>query len=816
MIVENSLLFKEINPNKKTPRWANQCIQLLRRNWVPLKDWNTSRENKKIIFAQQDMTPIIKSFKDKDFIKNTKFVPLAAWPRILNVIVEEILKSPPKVELRANDNLALEDKDFDKRLLVDKIRHEQIMTDENEKIGEPPHIIEDKNFKTNIREFYRTGLNPADPEDVDFYFNNDFPRLKYEIAGQKIIDEVMKLNRFDKELIRDGVLDIAADLCFCVQAYVNQVTGEIMYDHIYPEEAYGVWGNKRDGSNDVGQGWVKNQTVREWLGRVGNDFSFENDWMQLLWAINYTNRTAYTGFRRFGNNYDCWGNQSLMAQAPEGMYAGVSNSNLMDYSLAYTYNVYTGYMEWDSPEATATYLAEHGTGQLTSQQVDFDYFLDEKEEVKKYYKESFYQWQMYKSYFLPTSSTTQWIYNFGKLYMQQLEGAYDQYCKGTLMYYRLEGQSAAELTKPYIDFANLCFYRMKWIVYHSKPQKEQHVIEELIKVAKAMQKLYPQNASATAPTIDNILTQIIQYKRENMVDIRSFPEVEGKTYPVLTPQEGMKGGIDPLALGLQAIEQWLEMQIAEKVGLNDMRLGQIQNAREGFKKGLQETEASLNSTGYFYRILQLVNEHVAITTLNYAQDIVRFNESIPYKFLNKLLGENEFENAKLLKDFAAHRYALTIEDINGQFEKQSLLQAANIALDKKDGNGGITLDQWGIITMSADPKDGFRKLALFNYLAEKKRQQRAMQLEQQKHDNAMELQNRIDEIEKGKGDVVLRKAAIDAASAKYTADSDYKAKVAVKQMTTNAEAPKQEAKAEATKQVNENKENLKAQAPVST
>lgn len=813
MVQESTELFRELNPDKKNAVWANLCIELIRRNWVQLKDTNTMRDNKEIIFAQQSMEAIKKSFKDKNFIENTKFIPLGVWPRIINIIVEELTKAPPKTEIKANDSSAFTDINEDMMMLKMKGRHERIVNSITSAIGEPPTIVGKDKFKTNIEEFYRAGLDPNDPDDIQFYEQNNFPRLKYEIASQKIVNAIMKQNRFDKETIRDFVLDIAAGLCCCMQVYVDAVTGEIKYDRIYPEQAYGVWGDKRDGSDDVGSGWVKNLTVREWLSRVGNDFSFERDWTQLLWALNYTNKTKYTGFVRFGNRYDCWGNQNLMSSS-NATFNGAAQSNLMDYSLAYTYEIYAGYVEWDSPEATGTYLAKFGTGELIPKQIPFDTFLDEKAEVKEYYKESFYGNQMYKSYFLPTSSTTQWIYGFGKLYYQQLYGANDEYCKGTLIYYRLEGNSAATISVPYVDFANLCYYRMKWIVYHSKPKKEQYVIEELIKVAKATQRMYPQNASTVAPTIDNILTQLIQYKRENFVDIRSYPEVDGKTYPVLAPQDGAKDGIDALALGLQAIEQWLEMQIAEKVGLNDMRLGQIQNAREGYKKGLDETQASLNSTSYFYRMIQYSKERVAETTLNYCQDIVRFNDSIPYKWLKKLVGDDVFENSKLLKDFASHRFAITAEEYSSQMMKQKLMQAADMALDKNDGNGGITIMEWGILNSRDDYKDALLKLSLFKYKAEKRKRKQEMETLKIQQQNAMQLEQKKQEGEAAWQKNDLEKATIMAKAAVYSASKGYQAKIDVKEIGEKGNFPKQQQKTADAKDLIKTKADVEAQQPV--
>lgn len=418
---------------------------------------------------------------------------------------------------------------------------------------------------------------------------------------------------------------------------------------------------------------------------------------------------------------------------------------------------------------------------------------------------------MYKTYFLPTSSTTQWIYGFGELYYKELEGAFDEYCKGSLMYYRLEGNSAAEISVPYVEFANLCYYRMKWMVYHAKPQKEQYIIEELIKVAKATQRMFPQNATSATPTVDNILTQLINYKHENFVDIRSFPEIDGKTIGQLPSQEGTKSNNDQFAIWLQSIEQWLEMQIAEKVGLNDMRLGQIQNAREGFKKGQEETQASLNSTSYVYRTIQLVKEHCCLTTLNYTQDIVRFKDSIPYKWLLKMMGMNEFENSKLLADYSSHRFGLTVEEYQSQVQKQKLMSAADMALDKGDGRGGITIIEWGILNMCTDYNDGLRKLALFKYKAEKKARKEKLQELQIAQQNAMQLKQEDAKAKQAEQQAEQKKTETIAKAQMYVADKNSESKIEVKELGIQAENPKQEARTSSQQEIIKSKADAKLQ-----
>lgn len=818
MNTPSSELLKIVDPALKDARYMNNMISYLRRDWTPLVSAERMAYNKALIFSQQDMKPIEKMFKDKQFKKEMgAFVPLGIWDRIVNIIIEEITKTPPKMELKANDSTAISDRQSDVLLLKYKAAHEKAINEIGQKVGDVPFIITEDKFKSNIQEMERLGLNPADAEDVDFYANSGYQRLKYEIAGQELINIIMRINRFDEELIRSAVYDILAAKCFCLQVYVDQLTGEIKYDYVYPETAYGIWSSSRDGSEDICQGYIKQMPLREWLGRVGNEFVFERDWSQLLWALNYANQSVYTGFVYNGTNYQVSQNQELQ-NTYDQLYQNTpvgANRGLLDWNIAYTYKISVGYMEFPSIDATATYLADIKSGKIQPRSIDYDYQLNnEKEEVDKYYKESYYNEQHYKSYFIITSTTTQWIYNWGKVYYQQLYGSYDQYSRGSLQYYRLEGISAAEVSKFYIDFANLAAYRLKWLLYHAKPQEDEIILPELVKVAKAMQRLYPQNDKNKAPAVDNILNQLINYRRENFVILRDYPEVEGKTLPNLHPLHSAQKGADPIGIWIQAIQQWCESQIAEKVGLNDLRLGQQQNARQGFKQGMEETQNSINSTSYIFRTIQYVKERAATTTLNFAQDIVRFKDTIPYNYLLRLLGEDEFENIKLLKDFSAHRYALVVENYNAQMERQEMKALAARSMDSGDGRGGISLIEYGIIIGEDDWKKGLKLLSFFRYKADKKKRKQAIQDMQMAQQHEKEMKQMEAQLQQSKDQAMLQGKQIEAEGFKYTADKQYDAKVDTTNAKIEHDPVKQNQRTADQKELASHKENLKQQQPL--
>ena len=812
MLSVNSELLKIVNPNQKDIKWMDNYVSYLRRDMRHWIEPNVYFENRAIILSEQAMDKIKKTFKDKDFIKETDFEPLGVVNRIFNIMVEELIKNPPKIEVVANDAMAENEVKEDILLLRYKTKHEQMINYFNKKVGQPAtYKVDDDKFKTNIEEFYRMGLDPTDEEDINFYEQNDFPRLKWAIAAQKALNAIIKINKFDEDIIRDIAMDIFCSLFVGTQTYVDQITGEIKCECIRAYEAMGIWGNKRDGTEDTCQAWEKNVTVGEFLARVGNKFDFNKHWYYLLWSINYMNNTQYTGFVSNGVERDCMNDNDLIERG--GMRGW--KRNVLDYSLAYTYQVYLGYVEFDTAEVTASYLKKNG--EVLPKMVTGDY-LDQNPEMKKEYEvENFYQNQVYKSYYLPSSTTSQWLFNWGKLYYQELYGANDEYARGSLTYYRLDGKPPAELIKPYVGFANLCFYRMKWVVYHSKPHKEQYIMEELVKLAKVMQRQFAQNGNtdnSKLPVLSNIITDIIKYKNENFVDIRTFPEVEGQTQKMLPQQEATKGGIDSLATGLQAIETWLENQISDKIGLNDVRMGNIQNARQGYKAGEAETQSSYNATGYIYRMVQYVKENTATSMLNKVQDIVRFKDTVPYKYLLKLLGENEFENLKLLKEFAAHRYGILVENYSAQLERQYFLQMVNRSIDTGDGRGGLSVIEGGLLMMENDYKAGLKKLQYFKYKADKKKRKQEIENMKMQQENAMQLKKADDDIQKHKIDGEMGVKKIEADAQKYAADKQKEAKIETKEMSNQHEPIKQDVKAQSQEKVIAAKAQAEAQQPL--
>lgn len=801
-------IYKTPDPKDKTPVWADLCITCLRRDWVPLVNQERMRENKRLIDSMQSMEWIKEKFKDKAFKKEMQWDPLGIMEVFKNILIEDIIKDPPKAELKATDPSAISDRKKD----IIKLKNRKIVEGDINQVQSqvmekmPKYRYDAKKFKGNVGEFDRLNLNENDPEDMTFY-EQELQRLNYEIAGQSVLDIIFKVCRFDLDIIEKIVRDILSAKALTMQTYVDKITGEIKCKYLYPETFYGIFGDSGDGRNDIAGGWVDNITINEWLQLVGNEFEWDRDWRKLLWAINYCGNTKYTGFIRNNTPYDCCGNRDWMK---EGQLNEGTQSNLIEWTMAFNYQINCGYVEWKVEEATSTIIKSVKNKNYVDV-VPYRYELAEKKIVEGYYKESNYQQQMYGSYFISTTSVSQWIFGFSKVYFQKLEGANDEYSNGTLKYYLLPGKSAAEIGRPYIRMANHAFYKMLWVIDKAKPEDDVYVYEELIQISKTFQKMYPQNSSDKVPTIDTILKDIIKYQRENLVRIRSYPKIDGKPVLQLPPLEGKRNGIDPIYVAMQAVLTWAEMQIGAKIGVNPMRTGMNPPARESEKSEMNAIQSSIDATSYIYRMIQYTKSRLGTDILNFTQDIIQYKniDTVPYKWLKQIIGNEDFETLYLLDDYCAHRFAIFVNDYSVTQFKQKVLQMADMAVSKKQ----IELDQWGMIISMEDPKKAMKLLAVYRRKKEKKERKQALQDMKIKQEMEAAQQKHEKDILGMKIKGELEKAKIESDGLVKSAQVQSDGRIKVKEITVEAEDPKQAAKAEASIQVNKNKEKDKESKP---
>jgi hypothetical protein len=715
--------YKELDPAKKNAAWGNGVITLLRRDWRRLNNVSRAINDRSTLYSVNEIKDIKESFDDEDFKKRTAFLPLPILEPMINSVVEEITRNPPKAKLKAIDPTSIVEKKEDLNLLANRSILENDRSELHSRVGLPPYKLGQENFNGNVQDFDKLGLDSNDPDDITFYEKN-LQKLKSEVAGQSVIDAIFKNSRFDKELIRRLVKDVFALKTICVQKYVDRITGEIKDRYVDPANAFGIFGKTNDGKDDICRGWQDSITVMQWLELVGDEFNFQRDWKFLLWGINYCNSQQWTGFIRNGVPFECCGDVEFMGKM--GMNE-VTESRLMDWSMAYTYKVYVGYIEWRSPEATSTFsykkvVKDGKEYQQDVMQIPYSKLLEEKEVRKGYQKESRYQIPWYSSYFIATTSVSQWIWGFGKVYMQNTYGANDEYSNGTLCYYQEEGLSAVEISKQYLHVANFTFYRMLWVIYKAKPDPDEFVFDELLQLAGTVQRQLGQGSSANlkTPGLEGILNDIITQQRKKHIRLRTYPRIDGRAVNQIHPieQKG-RGGLDPIALSMQAVCQWAENNIASKIGINPLRLGGNPQARESKDSEDATVNYSLQTTGYIYRMIQYLKEHSAICSLNYAQDIIKYKDSAPYKWLMTIVGAEAIQDLKILDKFAQHRCGLFIEDTDDLKAKEDIRAAAAASLQQKE----IDIVQYYQITSTDDVGKAVMTLGRFKEKAAKQAQQ---------------------------------------------------------------------------------------------
>jgi len=815
--------YKQLNPNKKDAKWFNDVITIFRRDWVQLVNRERAIENRQILFSQQPMDNVKAFFSDKEFLENTDFVPLGIWGRIFNIILEELRSDPPEITVRANDESAMMDKQADIKRLSTFTQHQKAVSELNSRVGLPPLPADDTKFKTNIKEMLLYGLDPNDKEDIDFFHRNDFIRLKQEIAANKVISAVLNVNNYDKEILEDNVIDILSTNTCTVHKYVSQTTGEQKIQRIFPEEVYGIFGNKRDGSRDICNGWVQNVPLRDFIAMAGQDFDFERDWYQLLWALNFSNNSTYTGFTQ-GNreyngkhhpNYESDKDYFSQAQGYSGEFGG----KFLSWEQAYTYNVQVGYIEFCSIDATKSYLSKkdkNGKEIEVGKIVPYGYDLDDKEVTEGYVVENITNEQFYYSYFLPTTSISQWIYNFGKVIYQDTQGVNDEYSCGNMIVYRKEGASAVDISKTDIFKANQAAYRILWLLSKVQPNKEDYDWDEVMELAQLFKREYQQdNEDSPIFSVGNILEDIVKVQKQSHVRIRVRPRIDGRKtqdYHRIEVQQPR----DLQSMWIESIEKTAIENIAQMVGLNDVRLGQVQNARKGFKASEMETTQSEKSTGYIFRIIQYVKERICTRILNTTQDAIAFEDSLACDWIRSIIGELQFNNLKNLKDYAdknkaAHRLGLYVGNYITAMDRQKVIQAADMALANQDGKGGIELNEWGIITREKDPRQGLALLEQYREKARKRTRKEKLEEIKMQQDHQKEMQANEAKMQQAKDAADIQKAQIPAQAMVQVAQLNNKTKEDITDKKIENEPAKQQTRTANQKDLATHKSDLQQQ-----
>ena len=798
--------------------WADKQVRMLRLWWQPIFPSDEAAINRSYLMCQQNMNPTKEKFKKaSSFYKDTKWKTLPVMHKIINRLSELLIQYPPKCEVKSSDPTAISGKQEEINLLRTRKIFEQGLNRANKIVGDPPSRLDlKKEANSNIADFDKLQMDDTDEEDLST-FEEFLQKMDYEIAAQEVINQSMKVNRFDEFNLREALIDIAATCALGYDVYVDEITGAQTIRRIAPEDMRGIWGERYDGSDDIAKGWEKRMPLRDFLGMVGNNFNMERDWQSLIWGINGCNNTKFTGFKFSDRVFDTWG---TAACENEHRQFGCTESNLVPVSQAYRYDVYAVKCEWYAPEEIGTpYLMDRGTNELSPTSATFDQYQGDEKMFKQYTYESEVRWCAYNAIGLGYTLTTQKLFKWGEVYLQQPEGAYDEYCIGTLKYYRLPGIPIGEVVQNYIDTANEAYFKIRWILDKAKPRAKQLIFNEIIAMARALgtdkNSMLTKDGKVSADSTDT-LEKVFTYMEEHVqYDIRFYPQVRGMDVPQLPSLRQADEGIDPLTVALQAIETWAENQVMDKIGLYDLLNA---NPREGLGQQKMLTEESQHQIGYISRIIQFCKKDVATALLNYTHDVIKYKQSIACKWLQVLLGEDKFLGLQNLGKYAPHRMGIFINDYYTAKMKADVDRMVDIAMEKGAAGvaGGITIFQGFFIKNAEDYKQEMKLLEIFMKKQDKKVFQRELQKQKQIQDHQKELANiNLQAVREEQG-MKLEGNKIIAAAQIEVAKINNQGKVDVKKITVDSEGAKQADKTLSAKEIATHEADLKQQEATAT
>src|ERR1700733_4261837 len=195
----------DVKKEDKTAEWANEIIRYIRLSWNPLVSFDVAQLGMSYLHSYQNMDFIKELFRDtsrinltnetgnnggrgglvnnmgrpvqsnnrtEDLIKremaNVGFKALPIWEKLRNVIVAEMKKMGPVVNVRSTDPTSVSKRLIDKGLIEHKDEIEGLLSYVYTSIGQAPYKLKDhkarfgeKPDNGNVEQFEAMGLNPG-------------------------------------------------------------------------------------------------------------------------------------------------------------------------------------------------------------------------------------------------------------------------------------------------------------------------------------------------------------------------------------------------------------------------------------------------------------------------------------------------------------------------------------------------------------------------------------------------------------------------------------------------------------------------------
>lgn len=726
--------YLQFDPKKKDISWMSRLISQMRlTSYKPLIDFDRARLNRLVVNSEQSLEDIYKMFKDdKQKLEKEGFKLLGGisiFEEIKNILTAEKMKAEIKAYVDAKDPSLQRLKDEDKNLLKNKKLIDGTANNIQRSIGLPPKEIGNEDFNGNYEDFSSMGFDTSDEMDIETFFET-FYQLDTEIDFQKIINHVFASNSVE-DYTADFLEDCMAVKCLAIQQYINKMTGAITFRRLVPENIWRIAGQTRvNQKSDVAVGYYDYITVSEFLKRAGDNFDFVAQLEWLLYGVNFMNSSLQlTGI--------------LM---PDQTILG-DKKNVCTYNEVLNYKVSLGYIEFKSFDAIKYKEFQNQLGNTKIYEVNEDEAME-----KKYLEHADFKERTYSAYFLVTSSFEQYVFTGGLLYHQETEGQEDEYGNFSIKYIKNKGKTIAEVARPWIEVAQEAFAKFRYVLRRSKEDGKQYSLDSLMQVAKAFNNNQGDPATLRA-TLDML--------KESADSIWAFPRTEEGEL-IMTQGDlnfDNPNPFDGKIKSYKEIVDWAVQMIKADLGINALREGATPKTNAVGRLEVLSEEMAQNTTYVdIDNMLDYIYRNSGISTLSFTMDIIRFKDSLPYKYLHEVIGEEGCARLSKLPKIEPHRMDIYVTSASNVKEREIVYRDTAIAFQK----GVIDYSTLMLINKVDDPRKAKKLLAI----KEQKLKLETQKAEQQKQANIIALQDKKTQdqlmLTNAKGSWEVKKAQIQS------------------------------------------------------
>jgi hypothetical protein len=713
-------LLNELDPEKKTAERANELIRDFRTFMVPLVSSARAQRAYSYLLAEQDVDQYKKKFHEPDKLP-FKFEQLDVFGKFRYILRSEREKAGIYLQLNAINPTAEADRQKDKELLENKGTIEGVMNYIQRSTGQPEYkLLEDtdeqgnKVTNGNLKNFEEMGLNPRDPSDIAYFFNNYY-KLDVEIEAEDVVNYFVKAHEM-QEFIKVFCDDVMAVNALAFRVYTDQYTFLPEKEYLRPDSVFWIPGVRRDGKDAMAIMSRKTLTVAEFSARVGIEIN-QQTIDHLLEAANFYGGKSYNTIHYSDGSTYSVGNEETSA---------------INYSDFLNLKVSLGYIEWKEIDAEVDKVGINSLGNLKRFDAAYSYHPSPQ---SKYRRDENQMQRTYKAYFLERTSSSHDVYDFGPLFDMHTHGAEDEYSSYSFQLYYEPGKSAIEKSIPHINAIHDAWYKFLWILNRAKPKGRTYNYSVLAKIG-AM--LYKDDSN------ENRLTKVIEFFNKSVDDFYVNDNLNEKLGGGQNPHFDKPNGFDNMIKDLLDVMNLQEEKIGSKLGVNSIREAYSPSPNDGYKLQMQALAQSRNATEYINRMIMSVLNNYSIVLVQIVQDMIEFKGSKAAKYLEKAIGNKAVTTLRSLKRIPLHKYGIFVESFNTDLERMEKKQQAMLAYQQKEIPYHVYL--------LLEQADNYKRQGQILAREKKKEQERLIEAENRKAQQAMQLQQDMNNFQLAKID----------------------------------------------------------------